>query len=86
MVLIMSCYWIFYISHSLGKGQEELLNVVNEMKRKMEDIDYNVKRMRLMSAGNTTFFTSDNETDRGMYIIQDSNNVISFPFEAEIQQ
>ncbi|CAG8648334.1 8382_t:CDS:2, partial [Paraglomus brasilianum] len=52
----------------------------------MEDIDYNVKRMRLLSAGSTTFFTSDNETDRGMYIMQDSNNVISFPFEAEIQQ
>ncbi|CAG8662046.1 3978_t:CDS:2, partial [Paraglomus occultum] len=71
-------------------GQEGLLNVVNEMKRevkrKLEDIDYNVERMRLMSAGNTTFFTSDNETDRGMYIMEDSNNIISFPFEAEIPQ
>ena len=34
---------VFYISHSLGEGQEELLNVVNEMKRKMEDITSNIE-------------------------------------------
>ena len=38
---------IFYILHSLGEGQEELLNVVNEMKRKMEDIDYSVLRKKI---------------------------------------
>ena len=52
----------------------------------MEDIDYNVKRMRL-SAGSPTFtFTSDNKTERGMYIMQDSHSVVSFPFETEIPQ